>query len=315
LNVTDPDFKFPQVWRSNVAVDRRLPMNIVSTTELLYAKDVNGIYYINANLPAAQSTFTGVDTRPRWAGVACAAAGQTGGCVNRINNDPGNQVTFNYVLKNGNEGSSYSISQMLSKTSSFGLSLRGAYSYGVSKTLVDPESTAATSYARVSNFADPNNAGVERSLWSPGHRVYVMGSFTREYFSFGATSFSVFWEAREAQASSTPSSRFSYVFAGDMNNDGISGNDLIYIPKNTSEMSFATFTTPAPSSITYTAEQQAAAFEAYISETRFRSGSTFSTLATCSTRTGECRGSRSPRPTRTTRPRSSQIQLSMRRAA
>ena len=34
--------------------------------EFLYNKDVNGIYYINANLPAAQTTFTGVDTRPRW---------------------------------------------------------------------------------------------------------------------------------------------------------------------------------------------------------------------------------------------------------
>jgi hypothetical protein len=57
LNVTDPDFKFPQVWRSNVAVDRKLPLGIVSTTEYLYAKDINGIYYINANLPAAQSAL------------------------------------------------------------------------------------------------------------------------------------------------------------------------------------------------------------------------------------------------------------------
>src|SRR5205085_6529887 len=97
LNVTDPDFKFPQVWRSNIAVDRKLAMGIVSTSEYLYAKDVNGIYYINANLPAAQSAFTGVDARPRWVGPACAAAGQVGGCVTRINNDPGNQATVAYV--------------------------------------------------------------------------------------------------------------------------------------------------------------------------------------------------------------------------
>jgi hypothetical protein len=263
LNVTDPDFKFPQIWRSNVAVDRRLPMNIVSTTELLYAQDVNGAYYINANLPAAQSTFAGVDTRKRWVGTPCATTGQTGGCVNRINNDPGNQVTVNYVLKNGSEGTAWSISQSLSKTSTFGLSLRGAYSYGVSKTLVDPESTAATSYARISTFDDPNNAGVAHSLWSPGHRVYGLVSFTREYFSFGGTSFSLFWEAREAQASSTPSSRFSYVFAGDMNGDGVSGNDLIFIPQNTGEMNFSTFTAGG---VTFTADQQAAAFEAYIQQ-------------------------------------------------
>ena len=79
MNVTDPDFKFPQVWRSNVAVDRKLPWGLVSTTEFLYAKDVNGVYYFNANLPAAQSAFAGVDNRPRWVGTACAAAGQAGG--------------------------------------------------------------------------------------------------------------------------------------------------------------------------------------------------------------------------------------------
>jgi hypothetical protein len=263
LNVTDPGFKFPQVWRSNIALDRKLPMGIVSTTELLYAKDVNGIYYINANLPAAQGTFAGVDARPRWVGVACAPTGQTGGCVNRINNDPGNQVTVNYVLKNGNKGQSWNFSQMLSKNTSFGLSLRGAYSYGVSKTLVDPESTAATSYQRISTFSDPNNSGLTYSLWSPGNRVFALGSFSHEYFSFGATSFSIFWEARESSASSTPSSRFSYIFAADMNGDGIT-NDLIYIPKDMSEMNFVAFTTA--NGIAYTPAQQAAAFEAFIQQ-------------------------------------------------
>ena len=58
------DFKFPQVWRSNIAVDRRLPWGITGTAEFLYNKDVNGIYYINANLPAAQASFAGVGQPP-----------------------------------------------------------------------------------------------------------------------------------------------------------------------------------------------------------------------------------------------------------
>ncbi len=55
LALTDENFKFPQVWRSNIAVDQRLPWNITGTAEFLYNRDVNGVYYINANLPAAQS--------------------------------------------------------------------------------------------------------------------------------------------------------------------------------------------------------------------------------------------------------------------
>jgi hypothetical protein len=55
LALTDPDFKFPQLWRTNIAVDRKLPWGLTGTAEFLYGRDVNGIYYINANLPAPQT--------------------------------------------------------------------------------------------------------------------------------------------------------------------------------------------------------------------------------------------------------------------
>src|SRR5439155_14838758 len=66
LALTDPNFKFPQLWRSNIAVDQRLPWGLIGTAEFLYSKDVNGIAYINANLPAPQLQFSGPDRRPRW---------------------------------------------------------------------------------------------------------------------------------------------------------------------------------------------------------------------------------------------------------
>ncbi len=262
LNVTDPKFKFPQTWRTNGAIDRRLPWGITSTTELLYAKDVNGIYYINANLPAAQSAFTGIDARPRWVGAACAAAGQAGGCVTRINNDTGNQVTGNYVLQNGNTGTSWNFAQTLSKQTKIGLTVKGAYSYGISKSVSDPESTAATSFARNAQFADPNNPGGSTSLWAPGHRVFALVNYAKQYKNFGTTSFSMFWEARHSLPSIS-SNRASYVFAGDMNGDSVSANDLIYIPKDTSEMNFSAFTAGGR---TFTADEQAAAFDAYIKQ-------------------------------------------------
>lgn len=264
LNVTDPDFKFPQVWRTNVAADVKLPLGVVSTTEFLYANDVNGVYYYNANLPAAQGSFAGVDNRPRWVGTACASTGQAGGCVNRLNNDPGNQVTAALVLKNGTAGSSWNFAQSVSKNTSWGLSLRGAYSYGESRTISDPESTAATSFGRNTQSADPNNPGAQISMWSPGHRYYAMVNFTREYFKLGATSFSMFWEGRHSTVNA--SSRVSYTFAGDMNGDGVANNDLIYIPRNTSEMNFSPFTVAGR---TYSADDQAAAFEAFIQQDEY----------------------------------------------
>ena len=55
----------PQLWRTNIGIDRRLPWGMVGTAEFIYNRDVNGIYYFNANLPAAQTAFTGVDARQR----------------------------------------------------------------------------------------------------------------------------------------------------------------------------------------------------------------------------------------------------------
>ena len=91
--------------------------------------------------------------------------------------------------------------------------------------------------------------------------MYALVNYTREYFSFGSTSVSLFWEARHNFASSTPSSRISYVFAGDMNNDGVSANDLIYVPRDASEMNFSPFMVGTR---TFTAEEQAAAFDQFI---------------------------------------------------
>ena len=245
LALTDNDFRFPQIWRSNIGVDHKLPGGIVGTVEFLYNKDVNGIYYINANLPPAQTAFVGADNRPRWTN-------------NRIYANTSNAI----VLKNQNEGSSYNFATTLSKITGWGLNVRGAYSYNISKNTVDPGSIAFGSWAGNPHSGDPNNPGVGYSTpfaASLGHRVFVNANFTRQYFGFGSTTLSVFWEARNA-------GNTSYVFSGDMNGDGGSGNDLIYIPRDASEMNFQTFTAAGR---TFTAEQQAQAFEAYIQQDKY----------------------------------------------
>lgn len=53
--------------------------------------------------------------------------------------------------------------------------------------------------------------------------MFLAGSYRGEYFGFGATTVSVFWDSR------TPENT-SYLFAGDMNGGGSPVNDLIYIP-------------------------------------------------------------------------------------
>ena len=56
----------------------------------------------------------------------------------------------------------------------------------------------------------------------------------------------------------------SWVFAGDMNGDGYAGNDLIYIPRDSSEMNFVQFT--HTNGRVFTAAEQATAFETFINQ-------------------------------------------------
>ena len=135
--------------------------------------------------------------------------------------------------------------------------LKGAYSYGESKNTVDPGSIAFGSWTGNAITGDPNNPAVAYSNQFPGHRVFLTGSYRFEYKNFGATTLSFFWQGYTNGVA-------SYIYAGDLNSDLGTNNDLIYIPRNTSEMNFETFACTARR--TFTAAEQAAAWDAYINQ-------------------------------------------------
>ncbi|MGB4987722.1 MAG: carboxypeptidase regulatory-like domain-containing protein [Pyrinomonadaceae bacterium] len=245
LALTQTDYKFPQIWRSSIATDVKLPLGLVGGVEYIYNKDVNGIYYINSNLAVPNTSFAGPDNRPRWT---------TG---NRLNSF----ITSAVVLKNQNVGKAWNLAFTLEKPFSKGLFVKGAYSYGEARNTVDPGSIAFGSWNNNQHAGDPNNPGVGFSGASPGHRIFGTFSYRKEYFRFGATTVSMFWETRSG-------GNASYVYSGDLNGDGGTSNDLIYIPSSVSEMNFEQFTS---SGTTFTAAQQATAWEAFIAQDSYLS--------------------------------------------
>ncbi len=251
LDVTDPGFRFPQVWRSDIGVDKKIFWGLTATGEFLYNHDVNGMYYIDANLPTPQSRFVGPgDRRPRFTS-------------NRINSN----VSGAYILKNQNIGQSFNAAASLEKPFANGLFLKAAYSYGVARNTIDPGSIASGSFNSNQISGDPNKPGLSYSANSPGHRFFTAGSLRREYFKFGATTISAFFEARTL-------ANLSYTYSGDLNGDGGFSNDLLYIPRDQSEMNFQQYTIAASGSnpaVTFTAQQQADAWDAYIKQDSYLS--------------------------------------------
>ncbi len=243
LALTDPGFQFPQLWRSNIAIDQRLPWGLTGTVEYMYSKDVNGIAYINANLPAPQSAFTGPDGRPRWTS-------------NKIYGN----VTDAIVLTNQGRGYSWNAAGSLERAFQNGLFAKVGYSYGASKNTVDAGSIASGSWTGNQIGIDPNNPIAANSQFYPGGRIFAAVSYSRDFFKAGETSVSVYFDGHSAGTD-------SYIFSNDMNGDGAT-NDLIYIPRNIGEMNFATLTVgtaPGPTQ-TFTPAQQVAAWEAYINQ-------------------------------------------------
>ena len=248
LALTDPDFKFPQLWRSNLAIDQRLPWDLTATAEYLYSKDVNGIAYINANLPAPQTSFTGPDGRPRWLPNS-----------NRIYPN----VSDATVLTNQGIGHSWNVAASLERAFQDGLFAKVGYSYGESKNTVDAGSIASGSWFGNPIAIDPNNPVAGYSQFSPGHRVFAAVSYSRDFLRIGPTSISVYFEDRSP-------GNGSYAYNGDMNGDGASGNDLIYIPRNTSEMNFVRkfvrFSSVPADTMVWTPAQQVTAWDAFINQ-------------------------------------------------
>lgn len=247
LAVTTPDFRFPQLWRSNIAVEQKLPFGFVGTVDLLYGRDVNAVYYYNANLPAAQTVFAGADNRPRWT-------------TNRINAN----VPTAIVLDNQDVGRSYNYSGSVERSFRNGLFVKSGYNYGMSRNTVDAGSIAAGSWTGNPIVNNPNQAPASISGTAAGNRFFITAAYRKEYFKFGATSIAFFLDAFQGNT--------SYTFAGDMNGDGAVGNDLIYVPRNQSEMNFQQYAvTVSGVTRTFTVQEQADAWERFIAQDKYLS--------------------------------------------
>jgi Carboxypeptidase regulatory-like domain len=247
LALTDPGYRFPQVWRTNFALDRKLPWGFSSTTEYIYNRDVNGTYYINANQPVPQSAYTGADTRPRWIAPA-------GSVATRL---PANQNVIDaVVLKNQSSGRSWNFAESVQKTFTNGMFVKAAYSYGEARNIVDAGSIAFGSWQGNPVPGNLNTPPMAFSGASPGHRFFLTGAYSHEYLKFGQTTISIFYD-QHTQGNT------SYVFSGDANGDTGTSNDLLYIPRNQSEMNFQPFSTGG---VGFTPAQQAAAWDAYINQ-------------------------------------------------
>lgn len=225
-NTLAKDFKFPQVWRSNIAVDKQLPQGIVGTLEFIYTKDINAVFIRNANLRDPVGTLAG-DGRPLYG--ANGAARQIYGNDRRLNGDVGQAL----VLDNTSKGYQWSITAQLQKSFNRNFNVSAAYTYTDAKE-VNPATgtTAGSIFNSQVNVAGANNPGLSYANTRTPHRVIAYGTYRIEFKEHFGTTIGLTYEGRSGGS-------FSYTYNGDINSDGVNG-DLMYVPRSQDEIVLTT---------------------------------------------------------------------------
>ena len=249
--VIDPNFKFPQVWRTNLGVDKQLGKGWVLTMEALYTKDLNNAVMRNANQKALD-TLVNVgpgDVRKRFSG--------TSNTLRRLNPGISNAI----VLENTSRGGGIALTGQLSKSFSKGFYGSLAYTYTFAQEVTaNPGSQAASVWSVNATSGTQNDQQLSYSQYAVPARIVATFSYRVEYFKHLASTFTFFYDG-------SSQGTYSYIYNGDMNQDGNSA-DLMYIPKNPSEIRFANLaasgTTPA-----FTAQQQSDAFFQFIAKDKY----------------------------------------------
>jgi len=133
------------------------------------------------------------------------------------------------LLANSSKGYSYAYTLRVQKTF-HNLFASLAYTYSQSKNVATGGSTASSLWSgRPVGNADPNAANLAFADNYLPHRVIAYASYTFNYAKHFATSLGAIFEA-------APAGVGSYTYGNDLNGDGNSGNDLMYIPRNQSEI-------------------------------------------------------------------------------
>ncbi len=223
--VTADNFKYPTVLKTSIAIDKKIADNWIVTLEASYSKDINAVYFSNVNLNESNAfALGGTDNRMRYLTPTPNSNKYYFGSTQANPN-----LSSAILLANSKKGYAYTLTARIQRTFN-NLSVSAAYTYSQAKNVATGGSTASTLWSgRSVGNADPNGDNLAYADYYQPHRVIAFASYRIAYAQHFATSVGAIFEA-------APAGVGSYTYGNDLNGDGNNGNDLIYIPRNQSEI-------------------------------------------------------------------------------
>ena len=212
----DRNFKMPQVWKTSVAVDYQVPVSfpLTLTAEFIYTKKINDVMLDNYNIKNNTSEWehlNGADNRLIYPKDFTYYSNINDACV----------------LTNTHKGHGYTFNITATAEPIKNLNVMAAYTHTVMKEISGmPGSNASSAWSGLYTVNGPNFPTLQNSAYVIPDRLIASVSYkyAKEHFSLFYTGYSP--------------AGYSFFYNGDVNGDGIK-NDLMYIPKDDSEIQFA----------------------------------------------------------------------------
>ena len=227
INVTDPNYKFPQVFKSTLAADKKLGNGWTVTAEGSYTKQLNASVFQNIALPSTGLVRLS-DGRWRFPYQSSYPLGgkQMGGTASATAANPtiGNAI----YMTNSNAGYAATGTLQIQKVSKNFIAT-AAYTRQVAYDAAVTGSTAQTMWGSKTTHDNPNDfvAGLSNNYLP--NRIIASMIYKKEFSKNLLSSIGLVYEG-------APNYTTSYYVSGDVNNDGITYNDLMFIPKDPSQI-------------------------------------------------------------------------------
>jgi hypothetical protein len=231
IDIIAPNVKQPSVLKANLAFDTELPWyGLTFGAEWLHTDVQDGLYYkylnlgtVTANAPDGREMYwnaAGRNTNCWTAGGSTPTTG-CGSLAKALNNVNFNNVT---LVERTKLGGGNQVTLSISQRPMPGVSWAAAYTR-TTATEVSPltSSTANSNWLNRANY-NPNEEVASNSAYLIRERINGNVSMSKAFFGKYKTTFGVTYEGRSGKP-------YSWVFNNDMNGDGVSGNDLLYVPK------------------------------------------------------------------------------------
>lgn len=237
VDMIAPGVSQPAVWKTNLAFDKELPwFGLVAGAEWLHTDVKQGLYYKHLNLGAATATapdgrqmfwnaggrnancWNGATT-PLSTGTACSGANRP--TTKALSNSAYSNVT---LIDTSGKGGGDAVTLSLSGVAYRDIRWTAAFTR-TTATEVSPltSSTANSNFVNRAVY-NPNEEVASNSAYLVRDRVNGSINWSRALWGSYKTTVGVFYEGRTGKP-------YSWTFNNDMNGDGISGNDLLYVPK------------------------------------------------------------------------------------